>query len=250
MPCHDLARAPVLTPPPAGLHLPQDGALPPRSRSAWLDPPGHPTSPAPTGASRARARYRGPVRGAWGGDCPAHGCITTHALAFHADLRLAAGNAVNAALRGGGHGVEWLCVDDPGRAAGEPVPVDLHLWLAGVLQGPPRPPRGWGADPGGGAFIGSEDAERHPLGLTLRLDPLQPGPCAAEACHRLHWPNRRWTALRARFASGIHSSRDQTLHWMIGARLSLAPARGADVRLYLMPPQPAQRSAAAALPTT
>ena len=223
----------------AGSHPTQDPGPPPRSRAAWLDPPGIQPTPFPDGAWRAR--YRGPVHGAWGGSCAGRGVVTTATMAFHADLRLGAGDAINAALRGGGHGLDWVCIDDPDADTGSAVPADLHLWLAGELRGETRPPRGWGADAGGAAFVASEDGERRPLGLRLRLDTQHAGPQISSGSHRLTLPNRCWTLLPSRFAARIHTSLDQALHWMVGAHVRLAPAGGVKVRLRVPAAAPPAR---------
>lgn len=236
----------ALTPVPAGLHPPQLPSVPSRCRTAWLDPPGNPPAAQPEGGWRAR--YRGPVNGAWGGHCPAQGAVTTWKMAFHADLRLHAGDAINACLRGGGHGLDWVCIDDPDAGTGCPVPAELHLWLGAELRSPAQSPRGWRSSPGGGAFVGSEDGERRPLGLRLRLDPQQPGPHVGRASHRLQLPNRCWALVPSRFVASIHTHLDQALHWVIGARVRLAPAGGGAVRLHTPAAAPRPAKAAAAAP--
>ncbi len=238
----------ALTPVPAGLRPPQLPGTPRHGRAAWLDPPSIAPAALPDGGWRAR--YRGPVRGAWGGRCHAQGTVTTWKMRFHAELRLHAGDAIQACLRGGGHGLDWVCIDDPDAGTGCTVPADLHLWLGAELRSPPSPLRGWRGSAGGGAFVGSEDGERRPIGLRLPLDPRQRGPLVSRSSHRLQLPNRCWALLPSRFVAGIHTHLDQALHWVIDARLRLAPAGGGSVRVHMpaAPPRPA--TAAAAPPAT
>ncbi len=213
-------------------HLPLPGdvtAPPPPGCATWVDPPGPPAlleySPL-----HAASRFEGRVEGAWGGHCGGLVGVASAERGFDAELALQAGDAVNAQLRGGGHRRDWVWVDDPGLPSGQPVEVVLRLSLEGRLSGRIGPRRGWGADPGGEAFVGSENHDRQPLRLRLVLDTGREGRSGAEGGHPLLLPNRCWSALPMRFAVRLHSSLEQALHWQVRARIAVVAPAGAPVR--------------------
>jgi len=186
-------------------------------------------SPAGVTSGGGAARFQGPVDGAWGGRCEGRGEVDAGSGGFHAELALTGGNAVNAAIAAGGHRREWLRLDDPGSTPRAWRSLDLLLSLTGELQCDGARHRGWGADPAGSAFVGSEDAGGEPLVLTLRLDPLQPGAVAAQARHRIELRNGAWTPLPLRFATRIQASLGQPMHWVVQAYWALAAPPGTRV---------------------
>lgn len=200
------------------------GATPAPLCATWVDPPGPRARPAFRERHDSSA-YEGMITGAWGGRCAGRACVVSAGTGFDAELALDAGDAVNAVLRGGGHRRDAVRVDDPGLGVGQPVPVRLQLAISSDLAGRNGPLRGWGADPGGAAFAGSEDHERRPLRLHLPLDPVRGGHAEAAAEHPLLLPNRCWTVLPLRFAAWLCGGLGRPLHWRLRVRLSVRPER-------------------------
>lgn len=190
--------------------------------TTWVDPPGPPPRPAFRERHDSSA-FAGRVAGTWGGACEGRARVASAGTGFDAELALDRGEAVNARLRAGGHRRDWVRVDDPGTGAGLPVPVLLHLAIDSDLSGSAGAPRGWGADPAGEAFAGSEDHERRPLRLRLALDPQRAGRAAAAGEHALLLPNRCWALLPLRFAAWLCGGLGCPLRWRLRVRLSMRP---------------------------
>jgi hypothetical protein len=227
-----------------------------RARAAATRLPGPDTAvwlrPAATLTGFGAARFEGPVAGAWGGSCTGRGRVDAAAEGFHAELALGAGDAINASMSGGGHRHAWLRLDDPGQAPGAPRTLELRLLLAGALRCERARRRGWGADPGASAFVGSEDTAGRPLTLVLPLDALQPGVMSTRVGHRVELRNGCWTPLVLRFATRIHTSLDQPLRWVVAARWKVVAAGAATVtyrRGFDAGPAPAARGSAASAVT-
>jgi len=184
-------------------------SAPPPCRAVWLRPTGQTLVTTPCGAESTR--YAGPIVGTWGGRSDGQGHVRTDAAGFHAELKLSAGQAFNATLTGGGHRRDWLGIDVPGAADGSPQPLDVLLSLEGELECRAKSPGRWGTDPGGSAYVGTEDGSGRPLALRLRLDPQNTGAVSGQARHRIVLPNGRWSPLVMRFATRIHTSLDQAM---------------------------------------